>query len=136
MDCKSRYNDSIFQSYACNYINGSNELNIQSNVINLKGTIFANGEQLITSSSLPKSTKDIEASYSVAVGTYGGGSRLIDFSNYSSGILTGATPDYVQTYVNEYVADKLSEVYRKMVTASDLSGYATKSWCNSTFKKK
>ena len=130
-------NTSIFSnSMNCNYINGSNELNIQSNVINLKGTIFANGEQLITSSSLPKSTKDIEASYSVAVGTYGGGSRLIDFSNYSSGILTGATPDYVQTYVNEYVADKLSEVYRKMVTASDLSGYATKSWCNSTFKKK
>lgn len=130
-------NNSIFSnSMNCNYINGSNELNIQSNVINLKGTIFANGEQLITSSSLPKSTKDIEASYSVAVGTYGGGSRLIDFSNYSSGILTGATPDYVQTYVNEYVADKLSEVYRKMVTASDLSGYATKSWCNSTFKKK
>lgn len=129
--------NSIFSnSMNCNYINGSNELNIQSNVINLKGTIFANGEQLITSSSLPKSTKDIEASYSVAVGTYGGGSRLIDFSNYSSGILTGATPDYVQTYVNEYVADKLSEVYRKMVTASDLSGYATKSWCNSTFKKK
>lgn len=130
-------NNSIFSnSMNCNYINGSNELNIQSNVINLKGTIFANGEQLITSSSLPKSTKDIEASYSVAVGTYGGGSRLIDFSNYSSGILTGATPDYVQTYVNEYVADKLSEVYRKMVTASDLSGYATKSWCKSTFKKK
>lgn len=130
-------NNSIFSnSMNCNYINGSNELNIQSNVINLKGTIFANGEQLITSSSLPKSTKDIEASYSVAVGTYGGGSRLIDFSNYSSGILTGATPDYVQTYVNEYVADKLSEVYRKIVTASDLSGYATKSWCNSTFKKK
>lgn len=130
-------NNSIFSnSMNCNYINGSNELNIQSNVINLKGTIFANGEQLITSSSLPKSTKDIEASYSVAVGTYGGGSRLIDFSNYSSGILTGATPDYVQTYVNEYVADKLSKVYRKMVTASDLSGYATKSWCNSTFKKK
>lgn len=130
-------NNSIFSnSMNCNYINGSNELNIQSNVINLKGTIFANGEQLITSSSLPKSTKDIEASYSVAVGTYGGGSRLIDFSNYSSGILTGATPDYVQTYVNEYVANKLSEVYRKMVTASDLSGYATKSWCNSTFKKK
>lgn len=130
-------NNSIFSnSMNCNYINGSNELNIQSNVINLKGTIFANGEQLITSSSLPKSTKDIEASYSVAIGTYGGGSRLIDFSNYSSGILTGATPDYVQTYVNEYVADKLSEVYRKMVTASDLSGYATKSWCNSTFKKK
>lgn len=130
-------NNSIFSnSMNCNYINGSNELNIQSNVINLKGIIFANGEQLITSSSLPKSTKDIEASYSVAVGTYGGGSRLIDFSNYSSGILTGATPDYVQTYVNEYVADKLSEVYRKMVTASDLSGYATKSWCNSTFKKK
>lgn len=130
-------NNSIFSnSMNCNYINGSNELNIQSNVINLKGTIFANGEQLITSSSLPKSTKDIEASYSVAVGTYGGGSRLIDFSNYSSGILTGATPGYVQTYVNEYVADKLSEVYRKMVTASDLSGYATKSWCNSTFKKK
>lgn len=130
-------NNSIFSnSMNCNYINGSNELNIQSNVINLKGTIFANGEQLITSSSLPKSTKDIEASYSVSVGTYGGGSRLIDFSNYSSGILTGATPDYVQTYVNEYVADKLSEVYRKMVTASDLSGYATKSWCNSTFKKK
>lgn len=130
-------NNSIFSnSMNCNYINGSNELNIQSNVINLKGTIFANGEQLITSSSLPKSTKDIEASYSVAVGTYGGGSRLIDFSNYSSGILTGATPDYVQTYVNEYVADKLSEVYRKMVTASDLSGYATKSWCNRTFKKK
>lgn len=130
-------NNSIFSnSMNCNYINGSNELNIQSNVINLKGTIFANGEQLITSSSLPKSTKDIEASYSVAVGTYGGGSRLIDFSNYSSGILTGATPDYVQTYVNKYVADKLSEVYRKMVTASDLSGYATKSWCNSTFKKK
>lgn len=130
-------NNSIFSnSMNCNYINGSNELNIQSNVINLKGTIFANGEQLITSSSLPKSTKDIEASYSVAVGTYGGGSRLIDFSNYSSGILTGATPDYVQTYVNEYVADKLSEVYRKMVTASDLSGYATKSWCNITFKKK
>lgn len=130
-------NNSIFSnSMNCNYINGSNELNIQSNVINLKGTIFANGEQLITSSSLPKSTKDIEASYSVAVGTYGGGSRLIDFSNYSSGILTGATPDYVQTYVNEYVADKLSEVYRKMVTASDLSGYATKSWCNSRFKKK
>lgn len=130
-------NNSIFSnSMNCNYINGSNELNIQSNVINLKGTIFANGEQLITSSSLPKSTKDIEASYSVAVGTYGGGSRLIDFSNYSSGILTGATPDYVQTYVNEYVADKLSEVYRKMVTASDLSGYATKSWCSSTFKKK
>ena len=130
-------NNSIFSnSMNCNYINGSNELNIQSNVINLKGTIFANGEQLITSSSLPKSTKDIEASYSVAVGIYGGGSRLIDFSNYSSGILTGATPDYVQTYVNEYVADKLSEVYRKMVTASDLSGYATKSWCNSTFKKK
>lgn len=130
-------NNSIFSnSMNCNYINGSNELNIQSNIINLKGTIFANGEQLITSSSLPKSTKDIEASYSVAVGTYGGGSRLIDFSNYSSGILTGATPDYVQTYVNEYVADKLSEVYRKMVTASDLSGYATKSWCNSTFKKK
>ena len=130
-------NNSIFSnSMNCNYINGSNELNIQSNVINLKGTIFANGEQLITSSSLPKSTKDIEASYSVAVGTYGGGSRLIDFSNYISGILTGATPDYVQTYVNEYVADKLSEVYRKMVTASDLSGYATKSWCNSTFKKK
>ena len=130
-------NNSIFSnSMNCNYINGSNELNIQSNVINLKGTIFANGEQLITSSSLPKSTKDIEASYSVAVGTYGGGSRLIDFSNYSSGILTGATPDYVQTYVNEYVEDKLSEVYRKMVTASDLSGYATKSWCNSTFKKK
>lgn len=129
--------NSIFSnSMNCNYINGSNELNIQSNVINLKGTIFANGEQLITSSSLPKSTKDIEASYSVAVGTYGGGSRLIDFSNYSSGILTGATPDYVQTYVNEYVANKLSEVYRKMVTASDLSGYATKSWCNSTFKKK
>lgn len=130
-------NNSIFSnSMNCNYINGSNELNIRSNVINLNGTIFANGEQLITSSSLPKSTKDIEASYSVAVGTYGGGSRLIDFSNYSSGILTGATPDYVQTYVNEYVADKLSEVYRKMVTASDLSGYATKSWCNSTFKKK
>ena len=130
-------NNSIFSnSMNCNYINGSNELNIQSNVINLKGTIFTNGEQLITSSSLPKSTKDIEASYSVAVGIYGGGSRLIDFSNYSSGILTGATPDYVQTYVNEYVADKLSEVYRKMVTASDLSGYATKSWCNSTFKKK
>lgn len=130
-------NNSIFSnSMNCNYINGSNELNIQSNVINLKGIIFANGEQLITSSSLPKSTKDIEASYSVAVGTYGGGSRLIDFSNYSSGILTGATPDYVQTYVNEYVADKLSEVYRKMVTASDLSGYATKSWCNSTFKRK
>lgn len=130
-------NNSIFSnSMNCNYINGSNELNIQSNVINLKGTIFANGEQLITSSSLPKSTKDIEASYSVAVGTYGGGSRLIDFSNYSSGILAGATPDYVQTYVNEYVAHKLSEVYRKMVTASDLSGYATKSWCNSTFKKK
>lgn len=130
-------NNSIFSnSMNCNYINGSNELNIQSNVINLKGIIFANGEQLITSSSLPKSTKDIEASYSVAVGTYGGGSRLIDFSNYSSGILTGATPDYVQTYVNEYVAYKLSEVYRKMVTASDLSGYATKSWCNSTFKKK
>lgn len=130
-------NNNIFSnSMNCNYINGSNELNIQSNVINLKGIIFANGEQLITSSSLPKSTKDIEASYSVAVGTYGGGSRLIDFSNYSSGILTGATPDYVQTYVNEYVADKLSEVYRKMVTASDLSGYATKSWCNSTFKKK
>lgn len=130
-------NNSIFSnSMNCNYINGSNELNIQSNVINLKGTIFANGEQLITSSSLPKSTKDIEASYSVAIGTYGGGSRLIDFSNYSSGILTGATPDYVQTYVNEYVADKLSKVYRKMVTASDLSGYATKSWCNSTFKKK
>lgn len=130
-------NNSIFSnSMNCNYINGSNELNIQSNVINLKGTIFANGKQLITSSSLPKSTKDIEASYSVAVGTYGGGSRLIDFSNYSSGILTGATPDYVQKYVNEYVAGKLSEVYRKMVTASDLSGYATKSWCNSTFKKK
>lgn len=130
-------NNSIFSnSMNCNYINGSNELNIQSNVINLKGIIFANGEQLITSSSLPKSTKDIEASYSVAVGTYGSGSRLIDFSNYSSGILTGATPDYVQTYVNKYVADKLSEVYRKMVTASDLSGYATKSWCNSTFKKK
>jgi hypothetical protein len=130
-------NNSIFSnSMNCNYINGSNELNIQSNVINLKGIIFANGEQLITSSSLPKSTKDIEASYSVAVGTYGGGSRLIDFSNYSSGILTGATPGYVQTYVNEYVADKLSEVYRKMVTASDLSGYAKKSWCNSTFKKK
>lgn len=130
-------NNSIFSnSMDCNYINGSNKLNIQSNVINLKGIIFANGEQLITSSSLPKSTKDIEASYSVAVGTYGGGSRLIDFSNYSSGILTGATPDYVQTYVKEYVADKLSKVYRKMVTASDLSGYATKSWCNSTFKKK
>lgn len=130
-------NNSIFSnSMNCNYINSSNELNIQSNVINLKGIIFSNGEQLITSSSLPKSTKDIEASYSVAVGIYGGGSRLIDFSNYSSGILTGATPDYVQTYVNKYVADKLSEVYRKMVTASDLSGYATKSWCNSTFKKK
>ena len=130
-------NNSIFSnSMNCNYINCSNELNIQSNVINLKGTIFTNGEQLITSSSLPKSTKDIEASYSVAVGIYGGGSRLIDFSNYSSGILTGATPDYVQTYVNKYVAEKLSEVYRKMVTASDLSGYATKSWCNSTFKKK
>ncbi len=130
-------NNSIFSnSMNCNYINGSNELNIQSNVINLKGIIFANGEQLITSSSLPKSTKDIKASYSVASGTYGGGSKLIGFSNYSSGILTGATPDYVQTYVNEYVADKLSEVYRKMITASDLSGYATKSWCNSTFKKK
>lgn len=130
-------NNSIFSnSMNCNYINGSNELNIQSNVINLKGTIFANGEQLITSSSLPKSTKDIKASYSVAVGTYGNGSKLIEFSNYSSGILTGATPDYVQTYVNEYVADKLSEVYSKMVTASDLSDYATKSWCNSRFKKK
>lgn len=130
-------NNSIFSnSMNCNYINGSNELNIQSNVINLKGTIFANGEQLITYSSLPKTTKDIEASYSVAVGTYGGGSRLINFSNYSSGILTGATPDYVQTYVNEYVEDKLSEVYRKMVTTSDLSDYATKSWCNKTFKKK
>ena len=130
-------NNSIFSnSMNCNYINSSNELNIQSNVINLKGIIFSNGEQVITSSSLPKSTKDIEASYSVAVGIYGGGSRLIDFSNYSSGILTGATPNYVQTYVNNYVADKLSEVYRKMVTASDLSGYATKSWCNSTFKKK
>lgn len=129
--------NSIFSnSMNCNYINGSNELNIRSNVINLNGAIFANGEQLITSSSLPKSTKDIEASYSVAIGTYGGGSRLIDFSNYSSGILTGATPDYVQTYVREYVADKLSEVYRKMVTTSDLSSYATKSWCNSTFKKK
>lgn len=129
--------NSIFSnSMNCNYINGSNELNIRSNVINLNGAIFANGEQLITSSSLPKSTKDIEASYSVAIGTYGGGSRLIDFSNYSSGILTGATPDYVQTYVIEYVADKLSEVYRKMVTTSDLSSYATKSWCSSTFKKK
>lgn len=129
--------NSIFSnSMNCNYINGSNELNIRSNVINLNGAIFANGEQLITSSSLPKSTKDIEASYSVAIGTYGGGSRLIDFSNYSSGILTGATPDYVQTYVGEYVADKLSEVYRKMVTTSDLSSYATKSWCSSTFKKK
>ena len=129
--------NSIFSnSMNCNYINGSNELNIRSNVINLNGAIFANGEQLITSSSLPKSTKDIEASYSVAIGTYGGGSRLIDFSNYSSGILTGATPDYVQTYVREYVADKLSEVYRKMVTTSDLSSYATKSWCSSTFKKK
>lgn len=129
--------NSIFSnSMNCNYINGSNELNIRSNVINLNGAIFANGEQLTTSSSLPKSTKDIEASYSVAIGTYGGGSRLIDFSNCSSGILTGATPDYVQTYVGEYVADKLSEVYRKMVTTSDLSSYATKSWCNSTFKKK
>ena len=129
--------DSIFSnSMNCNYINGSNELNIRSNVINLNGAIFANGEQLITSSSLPKSTKDIEASYSVAIGTYGGGSRLIDFSNYSSGILTGATPDYVQTYVINYVADKLSKVYRKMVTKSDLSSYATKSWCSSTFKKK
>ena len=129
--------DSIFSnSMNCNYINGSNELNIRSNVINLNGAIFANGEQLITSSSLPKSTKDIEASYSVAIGTYGCGSRLIDFSNYSSGILTGATPDYVQTYVINYVADKLSKVYRKMVTKSDLSSYATKSWCSSTFKKK
>lgn len=130
-------NNSIFSnSMNCNYINGSNELNIQSNVINLRGTIFANGEQLITSSSLPKSTKDIEASYSVAAGIYGSGSKLINFSNYSSGILTGATPDYVQTYVNGYVTDKLSEVYRKMITASDLSDYATKSWCNRTFKKK
>lgn len=63
----------------CNYINGSNELNIRSNVINLNGTIFANGEQLITSSSLPKSTEDIEASYSSAIGTYGVGARLIIF---------------------------------------------------------
>lgn len=130
-------NNSIFSnSMNCNYINGSNELNIRSNVINLNGTIFANGEQLITSSLLPKSTEDIEASYSSAIGTYGGGARLIIFSNCKSGILTGATADYVQTYVSEYVATKLSEVYRKMVTTSDLSSYATKSWCNSTFKKK
>ena len=133
-------NNSIFSnSMNCNYINGSNELNIQSNVINLKGTIFANGEQLITSSSLPKSTKDIEASYSSAIGTYGVGARLIIFSNCKSGILTGATADYVQTYVNEYVAAKLSDIYRKFdnyVTSSRLSNYATKSWCNSTFKKK
>lgn len=133
-------NNSIFSnSMNCNYINGSNELNIRSNVINLNGTIFANGEQLITSSSLPKSTEDIEASYSSAIGTYGVGARLIIFSNCKSGILTGATADYVQTYVNEYVAAKLSDIYRKFdnyVTSSRLSNYATKSWCNSTFKKK
>lgn len=134
-------NNSIFSnSMNCNYINGSNEeLNIRSNVINLNGTIFANGEQLITSSSLPKSTEDIEASYSSAIGTYGLGARLIIFSNCKSGILTGATADYVQTYVNEYVAAKLSDIYRKFdnyVTSSTLSRYATKSWCNSKFKTK
>lgn len=133
-------NNSIFSnSMNCNYINGSNELNIRSNVINLNGTIFANGEQLITSSSLPKSTEDIEASYSSAIGTYGVGARLIIFSNCKSGILTGATADYVQTYVNEYVAAKLSDIYRKFdnyVTSSTLSRYATKSWCNSKFKTK
>lgn len=133
-------NNSIFSnSMNCNYINGSNELNIRSNVINLNGTIFANGEQLITSSSLPKSTEDIEASYYSAIGTYGVGARLIIFSNCKSGILTGATADYVQTYVNEYVAAKLSDIYRKFdnyVTSSSLSNYATKSWCNSKFKTK
>lgn len=133
-------NNSIFSnSMNCNYINGSNELNIRSNVINLNGTIFANGEQLITSSSLPKSTEDIKASYSSAIGTYGVGARLIIFSNCKSGILTGATADYVQTYVNEYVAAKLSDIYRKFdnyVTSSTLSRYATKSWCNSKFKTK
>lgn len=133
-------NNSIFSnSMNCNYINGSNELNIRSNVINLNGTIFANGEQLITFSSLPKSTEDIEASYSSAIGTYGGGARLIIFSNCKSGILTGATADYVQTYVSEYVATKLSEINRRLdnyVTSSTLSSYATKSWCNSTFKRK
>lgn len=133
-------NNSIFSnSMNCNYINGSNELNIRSNVINLNGTIFANGEQLITSSLLPKSTEDIEASYSSAIGTYGGGARLIIFSNCKSGILTGATADYVQTYVSEYVATKLSEINRRLdnyVTSSTLSSYATKSWCNSKFKTK
>ena len=114
------------------------ELDIKSHLINLTGNAFLNGKKLLTPDDVSdvSFTTDISASYVDAIGTYGGGAKLIQFSNESSGIYTGATPDYVQTYVNEYVADKLSEVYRKMITKSDLSGYATKSWCNSTFKKK
>lgn len=134
-------NGSLYLSnnFTCKYINGiDNVLNIYSKNTYFDGTVYSNGKKLLTSDDITNTsyTTDIEASYTNAIGDYGGGGKLIIFSNASSGIYTGATADYVQTYVENYVAAKLSEVYRKMVTTSDLSSYATKSWCNSTFKKK
>lgn len=134
-------NGSLYLSnnFTCKYINGiDNILNIYSQKTYFDGTVYSNGKKLLTSDDITNTscTTDITASYANAIGTYGGGGKLIQFSNASSGMYTGATPDYVQTYVEEYVAARLNEVYRKMVTTSDLSSYATKSWCNSTFKKK
>ena len=134
-------NGSLYLSnnFTCKYINGiDNVLNIYSKNTYFDGTVYSNGKKLLTSDDITNTsyTTDIEASYTNAIGDYGWGGKLIIFSNASSGIYTGATADYVQTYVENYVAAKLSEVYRKMVTTSDLSSYATKSWCNSTFKKK
>lgn len=54
------------------------------------------------------SSSDIAATYVNSTGGYGGGGRLITFSNAGSGYATAATAEYVQNYVENYVNAKMS----------------------------
>ena len=68
-------------------------------------------------------TTSIIAQYTIAKGSNGYGSSLIQFSNATSGRLAGATAEYVQTYIANYTSSsdrRLKKNIEKMRDISDL----------------
>lgn len=77
----------------------------------------------ITSSGTNTNTSSITADYALSVGGNGGSSHLIKFSNADSGLLTGATAEYVQAYVANYTSGsdrRLKKNIEKMRDISDI----------------
>lgn len=68
-------------------------------------------------------TSSITADYALSVGGNGGSSHLIKFSNADTGLLTGATAEYVQAYVANYTNGsdrRLKKNIEKMRDISDI----------------